>query len=88
MNSFVWALIGNKVDIQSDEVEKERKEAQCKKLQTKLCYSVSAKTGHNVAEAFENLIITIHRRRHSQPHKPSICIENTKTNDTDRKSCC
>jgi len=60
--TFVWALIGNKCDL-PNEVEKVGVEQLCERLQTKLFYSVSAKTGHNVSEAFDELIATIHRRQ-------------------------
>ena len=86
MNTFVWAIVGNKADLQCEEVEKERVEAQCKNLQTTLSYSVSAKTGENVEKAFDNLITTIHTSRQSRPRKPTICIETTYS-ENNKKPC-
>lgn len=91
MNTFVWALIGNKADLQCEEVEKEIVEVQCRKLQTKLCYSVSAKTGQNVTKAFDDLIATIHRTQQSHQtalRKSTICIEDTLADNKNQKSCC
>lgn len=90
MNSFVWAIVGNKIDLDCDEVEKDRIEAQCKKLQTNLSYLVSARTGHNITKAFNELVVSIHNKRHPCPRKPTICIENTHTSDNqnNQKSCC
>jgi len=65
MDTFKWALIGNKCDL-PNEVEKARVEARCEQLQTKLFYSVSAKTGHNVMKSFNDLIIAIHKKQHGQ----------------------
>ena len=68
--SFVWAVIGNKCDL-PNEVEKIKVEQLCEQLQTKLFYSVSAKTGHNVMEAFQDVVTTIHNTRtHRQDPKP------------------
>ena len=67
--SFVWAVIGNKCDL-PNEVEKIKVEQLCEQLQTKLFYSVSAKTGHNVMEAFQDVVTTIHNTRtHRQDPK-------------------
>ena len=86
VSSFVWAIVGNKADL-NPEVEKERIEAQCKNLQTNLSFSVSAKTGDNVTKAFDDLITSIHRKIHSRPRNPTICVENT-INDNQKSSCC
>jgi len=69
MDSFKWALIGNKCDL-PNEVEKSRVESRCEQLQTRLFYSVSAKTGHNVMKSFNDLISAIHKKQHTkqQPH--------------------
>ena len=87
MNTFTWAIVGNKADLQCDEVEKNRIEAHCENLQTTLSYSVSAKTGENITEAFDELIIAIHKKRYSCPHKSSVLIENTSGSNKQR-SCC
>ena len=66
---FVWAVIGNKCDLPND-VEKIKVDQLCEWLQTKLFYSVSAKTGHNVMEAFQDVVTTIHNTRtHQQDPK-------------------
>ena len=57
---FKWALIGNKCDL-SIEIESTRVEARCEQLQTKLSYTVSAKTGKNVLKAFKALIAAVHK---------------------------
>ena len=57
---FKWALIGNKCDL-SNEIESTRVEARCEQLQTKLSYTVSAKTGKNVMKAFKALIAAVHK---------------------------
>ena len=70
IESFVWAVIGNKCDL-PNEVEKIKVEQLCKQLQTKLFYSVSAKTGQNVTEAFQDVVTTIHNTQtHRQDPKP------------------
>lgn len=87
MNTFIWAIVGNKADLQC-EVEKDRIEAHCKRLHTNLSYSVSAKTGENITKAFDELIITIHNRRYSYSPKSSILsIENNHVSNK-QKSCC
>lgn len=87
MNTFVWAILGNKVDLECEEVEKERIEAQCKRLQTTLSFSVSAKTGQDVDKAFDDLVTTIHTSRQNRQRRPTICIEPT-YNESVKKSCC
>lgn len=88
--SFVWAVIGNKCDL-PNEVEKIKVEALCEQLQTKLFYSVSAKTGHNVAEAFQDVVTTIHNTKSYQqiPEEPSnICITDVEHIPNKPNSCC
>ena len=68
--SFVWAMIGNKCDL-PNEVKKIKVEQLCEQLQTKLFYLVSAKTGQNVSEAFQDVVTTIHNTQtHQQDPKP------------------
>ena len=88
MNAFIWAIIGNKSDLQCEEVEKDRIEALCKKLQTDLSYSASAKTGENITKAFDELIVSIHNRRHSYPSKSLVSIDNTYGSSKQSRSCC
>jgi len=92
--SFVWAVIGNKCDL-PNEVEKIKVEQLCTQLKTKLFYSVSARTGYNVTDAFHDVVTTIHNTRdcHPVPTEPKIDLNRpglefvgpagTKTN-----SCC
>ena len=68
--SFVWAVIGNKCDL-PNEVEKINVEELCKQLDTTLFYSVSAKTGTNVIEAFQDVIATVHNVCQHQLPKPN-----------------
>ena len=71
--SFVWAVIGNKCDL-PNEVEKIKVEQLCEQLKTKLFYSVSAKTGHNVVDAFQDVVTTIHNM---QTHRQNPTIDDT-----------
>ena len=94
-DTFEWALIGNKCDIAS-EVDKERVEARRKQLGAKICYTVSAKTGQNVMEAFHALITTIHKKTKEvypagRPRQNTIAVDSATTvSDNGRKSgsCC
>ena len=79
--SFVWAVIGNKCDL-PNEVEKVKVEQLCEQLQTKLFYSVSAKTGTNVMEAFQDVVATVHNTcQHQLPPTPTnnidVKVDNT-----------
>ena len=93
IESFVWAVIGNKCDL-PNEVEKIKVEHLCEQLKTKLFYSVSAKSGHNVMEAFQDVVTTIHNTRtHQHDPKPdannvhlSTKIEETANNKS--TTCC
>jgi len=95
--AFEWALIGNKGDLIS-EVEKDNVETYREELHAKLFYTVSAKTGRNVLQAFNDLIKTIHKSQSCvQPTQPqeTIVIEPATHNmeSTGRKkkihgSCC
>lgn len=76
MNNFVWALLGNKLDLPC-EVEKDIIDAQCNSLGTKLSYSVSAKTGENVTKAFDDLVVAIHKKQISRQRNPSIYVQDT-----------
>jgi len=97
LDAFEWALIGNKCDLQN-EVERSRVDSYCKKLEAKLFYLVSAKTGDRVMEAFKSLIITIHKKRMKQPTTPtqqqknSVRIDSTTIESGDKQktrgSCC
>ena len=88
--SFVWAVIGNKCDL-PNEVEKIKVEQLCEQLQTKLFYSVSAKTGQNVSEAFQDVVTTIHNTQtHRQDPKPidnNIQMPDVMNNESGSYSC-
>ena len=83
VEAFVWAVIGNKCDL-PNEVEKIKVEGLCEQLETKLFYSVSAKTGTNVMEAFQDVVTTVHNTYQHQLPKPSnnvdIIIDQTTRN--------
>ena len=88
MDSFQWALIGNKCDLGfSSIIGLERVKSLCDKLQTKVFHKVSAKTGLDVMNAFDGLVSAIHKSRHlnQQSHAPpQICdIIRLNTIDTD-----
>ena len=59
-DKFVWALLGNKSDLYN-EIGEERVEAQCQLMNTDLSYQCSAKTGENVMEAFNAVVVAIHK---------------------------
>lgn len=92
LETFEWALIGNKCDL-GNEVAKERVDLLCNNLQAKTCYVVSAKTSKNVMEAFNNLIINIHRKCTNQPAPTQQPQKSTKVDLTaqpsnKQHSCC
>jgi len=62
IDTLEWALIGNKCDF-IGEVEKNYVEAYREQLDAKLSCTVSAKTGENVLQAFNDLVRTIHENR-------------------------
>ena len=91
-----WALIGNKYDLDNI-VEKDRIEALMERLDIKLFYHVSAKTGERVMKAFNKLIVTIHEKRVKRlPEQPrrsdsTVKIESTTGLTTSKRktgSCC
>ena len=59
-NTFGWALIGNKCDLDNN-VGEQRAEVYLQELKAKVSYEVSAKTGNNVMQAFNDFIHTIHK---------------------------
>lgn len=88
METFVFALVGNKSD-QPMEVEHESIKARCDTLGTQLSFFTSAKTGENVVEAFDEIVQHVHSSKCGRPHKvpiqniihPSIPTES-------KRSCC
>lgn len=90
--SFVWAVIGNKCDL-PNEVEKIKVEQLCERLKTKLFYSVSAKTGLNIMEAFQDVVTTIHStcehtHRDQDPKHDIIVQPNIDRPTMKSTSCC
>ena len=59
-DTFEWALIGNKCELNND-VGKERVEARLHQLGGTVSYEISAKTGKNVMQAFNNFVHTVHK---------------------------
>ena len=94
-DAIEWALIGNKCDL-TNEVGKERVAARLKQLEAKISYVVSAKTGHNVMEAFNTLISTIHKKTKEvypdgRPRRDTIAVDSAAgVSDREKKSgsCC
>eukprot|EP00731_Ephydatia_muelleri_P026598 Em0018g698a len=65
---ITWALIGNKCDLFM-EVPEDAIKAKCDEFKTNLSFMVSAKTGENVKETFEQIVDRIHNRSQTC-HKP------------------
>ena len=65
---FVWAVIGNKCDLQR-EVTDESIDALREQLGTELTFFTSAKTGENVAQAFEQIVEYVHTTRGGTPRR-------------------
>ena len=70
MDSFVFALVGNKSDLPL-EVEHESIRARCDILGTQLSFFTSAKTGDNVMESFEKMVHYLHRTRSTRSSAPT-----------------
>lgn len=89
---FNWALIGNKCDLPR-KVERTRVRARCEQLQITLSYSVSAKTGHNVMRAFNDLVAAIHEDN-KQQHiyngyiDSSVQLNSSINSEPTSKPCC
>lgn len=70
IDSFVWALVGNKSDLPL-EIEHDTIIARQEQLQTKLSFFTSAKTGENVVASFERIIEAIHAKKMEEKGKGS-----------------
>lgn len=68
---LLWAVIGNKSDLKSHEVDMERVKKLCDNLETDYSFIVSAKTGQNVGSSFKKVIEAIHQQR-TESSKNSI----------------
>ena len=86
MDSFVFALVGNKSDLPL-EVEHESIRARCDILDTQLSFFTSAKTGDNVITSFEKIIQHVHKTKSGRPSTTHNNIINP-TISTPKKSCC
>ena len=88
LDSFVFALVGNKSDLPL-EVEHESIKARCDMLNTQLSFFTSAKTGENVVEAFERIVQHVHTVKNG---RPSGAARNSIINPTishpSKRSCC
>ena len=90
MDSFMFALVGNKSDLPL-EVEHESIKARCDTLGTQLSFFTSAKTGENVAESFKKIVQHLHRTSSTRSAAPTVTgtiIRPTGVGKTQKQSCC
>ena len=90
---MVISLIGNKCDLPGREVSYE--EAMAYAQDKKLNYiEVSAKTGQNIANAFQTIVTEIYKQINGEtasvkPRQPGISIVDPKSKDkSKKKGCC
>ena len=86
MDSFVFALVGNKTDLPL-EVEHESIKARCNVLNTQLSFFTSAKTGDNVVQAFERILEHVHKVKGGKSCRPAACVQPT-IPQSSKSSCC
>lgn len=60
-DTFVWAVVGNKVDLRS-EIEEATAKALSNQIGARLYFYTSAKTGLNVTESMTSLVAALHRK--------------------------
>ena len=86
--NFSIIILGNKCDVEDREVTLEEGENFAKKINSKV-YEVSAKTGYNVAEAFDEIArMTYEKDKEGMiRQRESIRFENVGT-DKKKKKCC
>ena len=88
LDSFVFALVGNKSD-QPLEVEHESIRARCDTLNTQLSFFTSAKTGENVIQSFEKIVHYVHKAKSGRSSVPSNNIVNPAlSNPSSKRPCC
>lgn len=91
VDSFVWALVGNKSDLPL-EIDHDTILARQEQLKTDLSFFTSAKTGENVTSTFERIIEAIHAKKQGEKSKEvskSVKIKSTSTASQSRtKSGC
>lgn len=91
IDSFVWALVGNKSDLPL-EIEHDTILARQEQLKTDLSFFTSAKTGENVAAAFERIIEAIHAKKQGEkaskeaPISKSVKIKSTSRGNSSLQS--
>ena len=86
--NFSIIVLGNKCDVEDREVTLEEAENFAKKINSKV-YEVSAKTGCNVAEAFDEIArLTYEKDKDGKlMQRDSIRFEDVDT-DKKKKKCC
>ena len=86
--NFSIIILGNKCDVEDREVTLEEGENFAKKINSKV-YEVSAKTGYNVAEAFDEIArMTYEKDKEGKiRQRESIKFEDVGT-DKKKKKCC
>lgn len=91
MDTFVFALVGNKSDLPL-EVEHESIKARCDVLNTQLSFFTSAKTGENVIDTLEKIIHHVHTTKITRspivPARDSIIHPAISHPHTPKKSKC
>lgn len=88
--NFVWVLLGHKSDL-SREVPVESVLALAKEINTRLCFYASSKTGENVVEVLETVMVYVHktlrgRYRPSNTGTHKLTTANDKTKVTKSQS--
>ena len=86
--NFSIIILGNKCDVEDREVTLEEGENFAKKINSKV-YEVSAKTGYNVAEAFDEIARMMYEKDKEGKirQRESIRFEDVGT-DKKKKKCC
>ncbi len=70
-DNYVWAVVGNKCDMPC-EIEDDLIKARCETLDTDLLFFTSAKTGHNVSKAFQQVVQRVHEQQCGQYGKGRV----------------
>ncbi len=90
LDSFVWALIGNKSDLPI-EVDQESVKSRCDQLLTPLCFYTSAKLGDNVVSSFEEVVKELYKKKAGQtvsaPKVKESLIKVQHTSQHKKKFC-
>ena len=90
LDSFVWALVGNKCDLPL-EIEHDSIKARCEQLGTTLSFFASAKTGENVVNAMEKIVAEVHKKRAGKFEKTTghgvVKVQSTNPNKSKSKCC-